>query len=341
MSASPGSGAGGPARIVLFSTVYPPFVAEDEKMLLRHYDLRTVIRSGPGALVALLFAIARCDLVLTWFGSVYSAMNTLLAHMLHKPSVVVIGGVDAAREREIGYGIWLSSWRVPMLRYAFRKADRLLVVDPSLGEAAKKLAAYEGRNITYLPTGYDAAEWPPGSGERDAVVLTVASCDTPLRLRVKGIDVLMEAAQQMPGVRFRLIGVERRLLDDLPGGVPGNVEVLPLLPRRRLAAEYARAKVYCQPSFTEGLPNTLCEAMLCGCIPVGTIVGGIPTAIGQTGFLVRRGDISGLMDAIRTAMISPEAKGREARQRIIADFGLENRERGLCDVIEGLLDRTA
>ena len=40
----------------------------------------------------------------------------------------------------------------------------------------------------------------------------------------------------------------------------------------------------------EGLPNALCEAMLCECVPVGTDVQGIRTAMGDAGFYVPYGD---------------------------------------------------
>ncbi len=316
-------------------------MAEDERILRRHYELRTVIRSGSGALRALFARISECDLVVTWFGSVYSAFNTLIAHIQHKPSIIVIGGVDAANHPEIGYGIWTSRWKAPLIRFAFRRADRLLVVDPSLGDAAKVLARYDGRNIAYLPTGYDAAEWPLNGGTRNDLVLTVATCDTMRRVKVKGIDVLLDAARRMPETSFRIIGISDVVRTALRDELPVNVEVQPPVPRDQLAAEYGRAKVYCQPSLSEGLPNTLCEAMLCGCIPVGTSVGGIPTAIGSAGFLVQYGDVPGLIQAIRTAMKSPAEDGATARERIITEFSSEKREQGLCAVIDALLDRTA
>ena len=48
---------------------------------------------------------------------------------------------------------------------------------------------------------------------------------------------------------------------------------------------YQNTKFYFQGSRLEGLPNSLCEAMLCGCVPIGSKVFGIPDAIGNTGIL--------------------------------------------------------
>ena len=313
-------------------------MADDQRILARHYDLETFISSGPLALLGLLRRIRNSDVVVTWFGSVYSGFNTLLAHLAHKPSIIVLGGVDASKHKSIGYGIWLSPWKVPFVRYAFRHADLLLPVDPSLAESAKRLAGYDGSNLHYLPTGYSPEEWPLGEGVRENVVLTVAKCDNVGRLRVKGVDVLLAAAREMADVKFRLIGVVPRVLDALRERPTANVEILPPMARDRLAAEYGRAKVYCQPSFSEGLPNTLCEAMLCGCIPVGTAVGGIPTAIGEAGFLAPRGDLKKLTGAIREALASPADRGLAARARIAAEFSVERRERGLCAVIDSLVD---
>ena len=331
---------GHPAQVLLFSTVFPPFIAEDERLLRRHFALRKLIASGPRAFLALVPAILRSDVVLTWFGSVYSAFNTAVAHLAHKPSLIVVGGVDAARLDEIGYGIWLSRWKSVIVRYAFRNAERVLVVDGSLGDAARRLAAYDGNNISYLPTGYDAGRWPGPSDGRDNVILTVATCDTMRRVQVKGIDKLLHVARNMPGTSFRIIGMHPNIEERLRPDVPANVKILPPLPQEQLAEEYGKAKVYCQPSLTEGLPNTLCEAMLCGCIPVGTRVGGIPTAIGETGFVVDYGNEDALSDALRQALSAPPGKGLEARHRIMTEFAVSKREEGLRAIIAEELRRS-
>ena len=64
------------------------------------------------------------------------------------------------------------------------------------------------------------------------------------------------------------------------------------MPGDELLNYFQRAKVFCQFSFSEGLPNTLCEAMLCECIPVGSNVNGIPKAIGDYGYILQLKDVN-------------------------------------------------
>ena len=97
---------------------------------------------------------------------------------------------------------------------------------------------------------------------------------------------------------------------------------------------YRRAKVYCQFTMHEGLPNAVCEAMLCGCIPLGTQVNGIPTAIGDAGFLVDR-DLSAIHDALRHALADPSL-GLRARDRIPGLFPLARRAQRLGQVLDAL-----
>ncbi len=323
-------------RILFSSTIYPPFIEEDELILRRHFDVETLIASGFGALVRLPAGIFRAQVALSWFGSVYAGYTVALARLAGKKSVVVVAGVDASKDREINYGIWLNPWKASFVRYAYRHADRVLAVDPFLAREVARLAEYDGSNVRSIPFGFDGGRWFP-AGDKERCVLTVAACESRDRMRKKGIDKLFDAALRMPDVHFQVIGVREPLLSDIRTGVPRNVEMIPFVPRNELLPYFQRAAVYCQPSFTEGLPNALCEAMLCECYPVGTIAGGIPTAIGDAGVLVPYADQEGLVGALRGAIDAPPGAGKKARERILREFTLERRERELVAVMHELL----
>lgn len=323
-------------KVLFTSTQLTSFIREDLRLLRRHFEVDHLVTRGVVAIVKIAFAVRRADVTFTWFASVYSAVVVFAARWLRKRSIIVVGGVDVAKLPAINYGIFLSPWKSVLVRYALRHADDVLVVDPSLQDDAMRHAQYDGRNIRYVPTGYDATRWTPSATEaKEPFVLTVAICHDEFRMKKKGLDVLFAAARQLPDVRFVVIGILPHLVEHARALAFSNVKILPTVDQDGLLQYYRRAKVYCQPSVTEGLPNSLCEAMLCECIPVGTRVGGIPTGIGETGFLVPYGDPAALATAIRQALQSSPEPGKQARTRIAELFTIGRREEALLKVVGG------
>jgi glycosyltransferase involved in cell wall biosynthesis len=91
--------------------------------------------------------------------------------------------------------------------------------------------------------------------------------------------------------------------------------------------------VYCQPSRHEGLSNVLCEAMLCGCIPVATNVGATRSVLGEEGILVPSGDVSALISALQQALQLSEEKRYKAREQIVHRFTQTQREQKLIEIL--------
>lgn len=118
------------------------------------------------------------------------------------------------------------------------------------------------------------------------------------------------------------------------GEIPKNLEVIGKLPAEEVIKHYQEARVYCQLSMREGLPNAVCEAMLCGCIAVGSDVQGVRTAIDDHGFLVPYGDVEATCDAIRKALSTDDLGGRDW---IIANFPESKRRTKLHELLETLM----
>lgn len=322
-------------RILFSSTIYTSFIKEDFNILEKYFATHKIIGSGFIHIIKLLFSIPKADVTYTWFASVYSAFVVFFSRLFRKKSVIVIGGVDVADYKEINYGIWLSWWKSKFVGYAIRNADKILSVDPFLIAEAKRLANYDGNNIVYLPTGYDHYFWK-AEGDKEDFILSVGVCEDEWRMMKKGFDKLIGAAIELPEIQFKIIGIKDELFQKIKPHLPKNVEVITFVGRETLLKYYQKAKVYTQVSYTEGLPNSLCEAMLCECVPVGTNRGGIPTGIGGTGFIVEYGDSDALKEAFRNAIKLPGEAGKKARQHVIDNFPIHKRESSLIAIIQKL-----
>ena len=283
-------------------------------------------------MLRMLARLPSSDLTYSWFASVYASILVLSARLLGIPSIVTLGGADVANEKELDYGIWISWWKARLVRYGIRHASAVLAVDESLRREAMKLADYDGKNLSVLPTGYDPEFWSP-QGNKKTSVLTVASCPDAQRARLKGIDFFFQLARKFPEVPFIAVGIEPSVSDLL--SPPENARCIPFSDRIAVREFYRAAKVYCQLSLREGLPNALCEAMLCECVPVGTKVGGIPTAIGDVGYLVEKRDIEKASQVLGQALEADS--GHAARERILTHLTLQKREEALERIIRDLL----
>lgn len=284
-----------------------------------------------GALTSIprfIWKVARSDAVITWFADA-SKFPVRMARMFNKRSIVIIGGYDVAKVESIGYGALIDHQKAENVRWTLENANAVTAVD---GGLIDDLVAHFGRDFgaIVVPTGYDGSKYVP-AGDRDSSVLSVCSAHNR-RGQVKGVDVFAECARRMPEVKFRLIGVTGEALD-LLGEIPANLEVLGSLPHDDIIGYYQKAKVYCQLSMREGLPNAVCEAMLCGCIVVGSNVQGVRTAVGDHGYLVPYGDAEAACQAIKKALDTDDLGGREW---IIANFSEKSRKSKLLELLRKL-----
>jgi glycosyltransferase involved in cell wall biosynthesis len=326
----------GRAKILFTSTLDHPFVADDFQLLNRHHDVDRLTTHGFLTPFKILLHLLPVDLSYTWFAATDAWWAVLLSRLLGKSSIVVVDSVDTTDRRSLRGGIWPNPLRTPLVKYAIRHAGRVLVVGRELKQQLKKLCRYHGANIAWVPMGFDVTQWVPAESTHPRVLAVAACADAP-ELRAKGVDFLASCAQKMPEVKFTVIGTLRETA--LGAGIPdaGNVEYLPQVPRSELANHFRATRVYFLPSASEGMPNSLCEAMLCRCIPVATEVGAAAEILGGTGFTVQHGDTEGAVRALRCALEAPASVGDAARQRILDNFLIDRRERELLETIAEVL----
>jgi glycosyltransferase involved in cell wall biosynthesis len=106
------------------------------------------------------------------------------------------------------------------------------------------------------------------------------------------------------------------------------------------------ASVFLLPSYAEGLPMAILEAMAYGIPVIATPVGGIPDAVlaGQTGLLVDPGDVAGLAHASIALLQDPVRRarmGENARRHALEHFAAERVLERLYSAYDWLLSGRA
>jgi glycosyltransferase involved in cell wall biosynthesis len=103
------------------------------------------------------------------------------------------------------------------------------------------------------------------------------------------------------------------------------LRLLGAVPQHVVAQAYAAADVVALPSYREGMPAVLCEAMLSGRAIVASDAGGIPEIVrtGETGIVHRIGDVDALAAGLARVLLSADFRGEcEARAREYAQRSL-------------------
>ncbi|MGH3609701.1 MAG: glycosyltransferase family 4 protein, partial [Pseudonocardiaceae bacterium] len=104
----------------------------------------------------------------------------------------------------------------------------------------------------------------------------------------------------------------------LPGPI-GQDEIL---------SYYGAASIFCMPSFIEGLPGVIFEAMATELPVVSTWITGVPELVlnGETGYLVPPGRALEMADALARLLDDPELRatmGRAGREKVIREYNGE------------------
>ena len=165
---------------------------------------------------------------------------------------------------------------------------------------------------------------------------------------VKGQTLLMESIAELGrrGVDARLTivgdGPQRSELHGLAErlGISDRVDLPGAVGQGEIRAYYERADLFALPSFAEGLPVVLMEAMAMELPVVASRITGIPELVneGISGLLVvpgRRDDLTGALEEILTAPTDRRRQmGRAGREKVLAEFDLASTAAQLKDVFE-------
>lgn len=182
--------------------------------------------------------------------------------------------------------------------------------------------------VRVVPCGIDLSHFPAPAeraGEGETTILYVGTL-----IPRKGQPVLLEAFAGVlaDGHDAQLVlvgdGPERPALERLAErlGIADQVRFAGGLGHDDVRRAFAEADVFCLPSFAEGVPVVLMEAMASGLPVVTTRIAGVSELVGDgaEGLLVRPGNVGDLQGALSHFVADPEARrqaGERGRARVV------------------------
>ena len=162
---------------------------------------------------------------------------------------------------------------------------------------------------------------------------------------VKGLRVLMEAFEaaraEIPEITLSIIGDGRdRSFVVAEAKRIGGIGVLGYRSQDYVAEKLSQSDVLVLPSFAEGVPVALMEAMASGRPVIATRVGGVQELVedGISGCVVAPGDVTGLTEAMVKMADDPllrRAMGEAGRAKVAAEFAVDREAALLKELFEG------
>jgi glycosyltransferase involved in cell wall biosynthesis len=200
-------------------------------------------------------------------------------------------------------------------RTVLRQADFLVMVSGDLCKKAVAMGASPAK-IRTITNGCDTSVFHAGNRLEARMKLHIdPAMETVVyigRMDVKkGLRELVEAAASLhperPNLQVYLVGEgpDRPLIENAiqAHNAPGYVHALPGCPPGEVALWMTAADLITLPSYMEGCPNVVLEALACGRPVVATNVGGIPEIMNdECGCLVPPRDSVALAHALASVL---------------------------------------
>ncbi len=270
-----------------------------------------------------------------------SFLPVIFGKLYGKKVVIIAIGTDCAKLPEINYGAFTKPILAWFTAFSFTHCDLILPVHKSLAKSiyTYTTVAFKEQGIQHLVkncqttiievvNGYDSIKWELLDVTRkENSFLTVTFALDTVGMYRKGIDMLVKIAELNPDFSFTIVGKVGLKK------YPKNITLIPNVAQSELLKIYNQHQYYLQLSMFEGFPNALCEAMLCGCIPIGSNVAGIPDIIGNSGYILKNKNINDLQNTIAN-LKSNTISVLDARNQITTNFPLKRRETELLHCIE-------
>lgn len=292
----------------------------------------------------LLWFMSQTSQYLCFFGGYHSVLPVWFAKLNGKKCIIQAGGTDCINMPEINYGNFRKKWLRKATVYSFKNCSLILPVaealvqqnyhyDPSISakQGLKNLIPNLQTPIKIIHNGFDTEFWKDlGKARTEYSFISVAmGTGSPSRAQVKGYDLIELLASSHPEWTFTLVGDHNYVTHN------SNIQVLGKADPEKLRQYYNIHQFYLQLSASEGFPNSLGEAMSCGCIPIASAVGAIPEIIGNNKLILVKKNIVILEDLFLNLKTENLEKLRQkSRQKIQENYNFQKRQKALIQALQ-------
>lgn len=249
--------------------------------------------------------------------------RAVLAKILYNKKLVVRQGYQwsiFARNKKV------AKWKLFFIdlieAIAYKSADAIMVSSKTDIDYIIKRYKINPEKIYYIPNYIDTELFKPNvlNPVKHNRICTVAKLE-----KQKNLENLIAAVKGLD-INLLIIG-NGSLNSQLRKNLPNNVEIREMIPNERLPEEINKSRLFILPSFYEGCPKALLEAMSCQIPVVAANVPGIKEIIkqGENGYLC---DITteSIRSAINQVLTNQELQKKislGARKTILEKFSLE------------------
>ena len=257
----------------------------------------------------------------------------MLKRIKKKPLIVTFHGTDAR--------IFPFKNRINrmLMMFVVNRSDKVIARSEEMKEVLEKLGVLN-KKIVVIGAGVDTNLFRPIDKYKAREDLELPKTKYIIlfvgRLhKLKGVELIYECARNMPETLFVMVG---------DGDVKTDLKNCIFIGERRheeIPLWMSAADILILPSYSEGLPNVVMEALSCGTPAIITDVGGCPEVVrdSETGFIVPVGDVEALRERMKYLLENEDLRekmGKLGREDMIERYEQEKVIGKLKEVYESL-----
>nr|MDO8046143.1 glycosyltransferase family 4 protein [Candidatus Baldrarchaeota archaeon] len=264
------------------------------------------------------------------------------SYLVKKPKIIHLHGID--------YNFLKKHF---ISRFLFKHLVHIYIsISKRMEKELTKLGIPKDK-IVYVPNCVDTNLFKPQARKEDNMLLFVGRIS-----KGKGLHILIKSLRYVrEPVRLIIIGPTDwdtvyyqnilNLIERENRKGKHEIKYLGALELSELIEWYQKASIFILPSFGEGFPVTVLEALACETPVIATPVGGIPEIVENnvTGLLIQQNSPIELAKAIQYLLTNPDMRlkmGYEGRKRVMQQYSLNVTVKKLCNIyrqLQGMFPR--